>query len=80
MPPAASSRALPKRTDSLQAIKNPQLFIAIEDEVRDCKRVQTHGQEEDLKEALSRMMSRVEELVRIPIPRSWSDRSSSRVQ
>ncbi|THH12690.1 hypothetical protein EW146_g7459 [Bondarzewia mesenterica] len=63
MPPPTSSRALPKRSDSLHApIKNSQLFATIDDEMRDCKRVETHGQEEDLREALTRMMLRVEEL------------------
>lgn len=61
---SSSSRALPKRTDSL--LSNPnysQLFSTIEDEVRDCRRVGTHGQEEDLRQALDRMIGRVEELV-----------------
>lgn len=63
-PPSSSSRVLPKRTDSLLVNqKNAQLFSTIEDEVRDCRRVGTHGQEEDLRQALDRMIGRVEELV-----------------
>lgn len=61
---SSSSRILPKRTDSLLVNqKNAQLFSTIEDEVRDCRRVGTHGQEEDLRQALDRMIGRVEELV-----------------
>lgn len=61
---SSSSRILPKRTDSLLVNqKNAQLFGTIEDEVRDCRRVGTHGQEEDLRQALDRMIGRVEELV-----------------
>ncbi|EIM81016.1 uncharacterized protein STEHIDRAFT_125313 [Stereum hirsutum FP-91666 SS1] len=60
---SSSSRILPKRTDSLLVNqKNAQLFGTIEDEVRDCRRVGTHGQEEDLRQALDRMIGRVEEL------------------
>lgn len=35
----------------------------IDEELHDIRRVQNHGQEEDLKMALSKMISRVEELV-----------------
>ena len=41
------------------------LLATITDEVRDIGRVQRQGQEEDLRDALGRMMLRVEELVRI---------------
>jgi hypothetical protein len=36
---------------------------SLDEELRDCKRVQRQGQEEDLREALNRMMARVEEMV-----------------
>lgn len=54
------SGSLPRRIDSLKA----PVFAEIEDELRDIKRVHSQGQEEDLRLALSRMISRVEELVR----------------
>ena len=56
------SGSLPRRIDSLIAHKAP-VFTEIEDELRDVKRVHSQGQEEDLRMALSRMISRVEELV-----------------
>ncbi|KAH9839074.1 uncharacterized protein C8Q71DRAFT_894053 [Rhodofomes roseus] len=55
------SGSLPRRIDSLIANKAP-IFTDIEDELRDIKRVHSQGQEEDLKMALSRMISRVEDL------------------
>ncbi|EPQ56862.1 hypothetical protein GLOTRDRAFT_137360, partial [Gloeophyllum trabeum ATCC 11539] len=55
------ARALPKRTDSLLASKS-SLFNAIDDDLRDARRVHSHGQEEDLKYALQKTMSRIEEL------------------
>jgi hypothetical protein len=39
------------------------IFTAINDDLRDVRRVATHGQEEDLRTALERIISRVEELV-----------------
>ncbi|TDL24292.1 hypothetical protein BD410DRAFT_786401 [Rickenella mellea] len=51
------SRLPPPRSDSLKS-KTPVLV----DELRDVKRVQTHGQEEDLRDALGHMIARVEEL------------------
>ena len=45
-------------------IVNAGFFAAIDDELRDSSRVHKHGQEEDLREALSRVMTRVQELVR----------------
>ncbi|KAI0058710.1 hypothetical protein BV25DRAFT_1919030 [Artomyces pyxidatus] len=55
-------RTIPKRSDSINAVKNAQFFTSIDEELRDSKRVQRQGQEEDLREALSRIMLRVEEL------------------
>jgi hypothetical protein len=57
---------LPERTHSINALKNGNYFGPIDEELRDCKRVQRQGQEEDLREALNRMMVRVEEMVRYP--------------
>jgi hypothetical protein len=67
-------RSLPRRTDSLNAIPPPiapkpdstpqhPIFAAIDDDLRDARRVATHGQEEDLRTALGRVIVRVEELV-----------------
>ncbi|KZT22182.1 hypothetical protein NEOLEDRAFT_1138305 [Neolentinus lepideus HHB14362 ss-1] len=60
-PPASSVRPLPKRIDSLPSSKN-MLFTVIEDDLRDARRVCSHGQEEDLKYALQKTMGRIEEL------------------
>ncbi|KAF9814061.1 hypothetical protein IEO21_05301 [Rhodonia placenta] len=54
-------QSLPRRVDSLVASKGPY-FAEVEDELRDIKRVNAQGQEEDLRLALSRMITRVEEL------------------
>jgi len=43
-----------------------QLFLATEEELRDVKRVHSHGQEEDLRLALQVVINRVEELVSSP--------------
>jgi hypothetical protein len=48
----------------MNAVKHASYFSSVDEEMRDCKRVQRQGQEEDLREALSRMMTRVEEMVR----------------
>lgn len=60
----SNSRPLPQRTHSVNAAKHANYFSSIDEELRDCKRVQRQGQEEDLREALTRMMARVEEMVR----------------
>ena len=61
---SSNSRSLPPRTHSINAVKHANYFGSIDEELRDCKRVQRQGQEEDLREALNRMMARVEEMVR----------------
>ena len=61
---SSNSGPLPPRTHSINAVKHANYFGSIDEELRDCKRVQRQGQEEDLREALSRMMARVEEMVR----------------
>ncbi|GBE80291.1 hypothetical protein BKA93DRAFT_572604 [Sparassis latifolia] len=57
-----ANRTLPRRVDSLVASKGPY-FVEVEEELRDIKRVNSQGQEEDLKLALSRTICRVEELM-----------------
>ncbi|OCH89064.1 hypothetical protein OBBRIDRAFT_813328 [Obba rivulosa] len=57
----AGTRIPPRRVDSYVASKGA-FFVQLHDELHDVKRVHAHGQEEDLRLALSRMMSRVEEL------------------
>lgn len=61
---SSNSRPLPQRTHSVNAAKHANYFSSIDEELRDCRRVQRQGQEEDLREALSRMMAKVEEMVR----------------
>lgn len=65
---SSNPKPLPQRTHSVNAVKHANYFGTIDEEVRDCKRVQRQGQEEDLRLALGRMMARVEEMVR-----SYSD-------
>jgi len=60
---SSDSRPPPQRTDSINTV-HASYFSSVDEEMRDCKRVQRQGQEEDLREALSRMMTRVEEMVR----------------
>jgi len=60
----SNPRPLPQRTHSVNAVKHANYFGSIDEELRDCKRVQRQGQEEDLREALTRVMARVEEMVR----------------
>ena len=63
-PPQPNHRSsLPQRTVS-RAAANAATFSQIEEELRDVKRVQSQGQEEDLRMALSQTIGRVEELVR----------------
>ncbi|KAL7281371.1 hypothetical protein ACG7TL_004681 [Trametes sanguinea] len=57
----SSNRSLPRRVDSLKAAKGPY-FSEVEDELRDVKRVHAQGQEEDLRYALNRTITRIEEL------------------
>ncbi|KIP09464.1 hypothetical protein PHLGIDRAFT_34470 [Phlebiopsis gigantea 11061_1 CR5-6] len=62
MPPQPNHRSsLPQRTVS-RAAANAATFSQIEEELRDVKRVQSQGQEEDLRMALSQTIGRVEEL------------------
>ncbi|EKM75296.1 hypothetical protein AGABI1DRAFT_116490 [Agaricus bisporus var. burnettii JB137-S8] len=62
----SSINVAPKRTDSLNATQrkmgsNP-ILMKIEEELHDVRRVQTHGQEEDLRLALDMLIHRVTEL------------------
>ncbi|KAF7790077.1 hypothetical protein EIP86_001027 [Pleurotus ostreatoroseus] len=61
IPATSSQRTLPTRVDSLNSSKHAT-FNQIEEELRDVRRVHSQGQEEDLRMALSRTISRVEEL------------------
>ncbi|THH03120.1 hypothetical protein EW145_g6511 [Phellinidium pouzarii] len=54
---------VPPRTDSLRGAPEDTFFSMLHDELRDMRRVQAYGQEEDLKEALGKTIARVEELV-----------------
>ncbi|KAJ7137275.1 hypothetical protein C8R46DRAFT_613381 [Mycena filopes] len=59
---------VPRRTDSLNATQQKapppshQIFLTIEQELHDARRVGSHGQEEDLRSALNMVISRVTEL------------------
>ncbi|KAI0644710.1 hypothetical protein C8Q79DRAFT_791555 [Trametes meyenii] len=56
-----ANRSLPRRVDSLKTNKGPN-FSELEDELRDVRRVHAQGQEEDLRYALMKTITRVEEL------------------
>ncbi|KAJ7731333.1 hypothetical protein DFH07DRAFT_755699, partial [Mycena maculata] len=60
------SSGVPRRIDSLNATqqKTPshQIFLTIEQELHDARRVSSHGQEEDLRSALNMVINRVTEL------------------
>jgi hypothetical protein len=63
----STANGYPKRSDSLNATQskshsNP-LLLKIEEEVHDARRVQSHGQEEDLRAALNMVINHVAELV-----------------
>ena len=70
---SSTPRVLPRRTDSFNVAPPPvtpksdspqhPIFAGIDDDLRDARRVATHGQEEDLRTALGRIIGRVEELV-----------------
>jgi hypothetical protein len=44
------------------------MFLAIEEQLHDARRVQAHGQEDDLRAALGMVIERVVELVRDHAP------------
>ncbi|KAJ6468070.1 hypothetical protein C8R47DRAFT_806911 [Mycena vitilis] len=60
------SSGVPRRTDSLNATQQKapshQIFLTIEQELHDARRVGSHGQEEDLRSALNMVITRVTEL------------------
>ncbi|KAJ7239190.1 hypothetical protein B0H12DRAFT_1237636 [Mycena haematopus] len=57
---------VPRRTDSLNATQQKasshQIFLTIEQELHDARRVGSHGQEDDLRAALNMVINRVTEL------------------
>ncbi|KAL4260991.1 GDP/GTP exchange factor Sec2 N-terminal domain-containing protein [Pleurotus pulmonarius] len=65
-PSSLKSPSLPRRSDSLNATQQKSsiqpIFLAIEQELHDARRVQTHGQEDDLRGALGMVINRVGEL------------------
>ena len=69
-PPPSRLLMKPRRSDSLRASgsgndKGQDLLASLAEELHDIKRVRDYGQEEDLKEALGKMIGRVEEIVRL---------------
>lgn len=63
----ASRDGLPRRSDSLNATQQKShahpIFLTIEEELHDARRVHSHGQEEDLRLALNMVINRVGEMV-----------------
>ncbi|KAJ7457843.1 hypothetical protein FB451DRAFT_1509183 [Mycena latifolia] len=62
-----SGGGLPRRSDSLNATQQKphgshQIFLTVEQELHDARRVSSHGQEEDLRSALNMVINRVTEL------------------
>jgi hypothetical protein len=49
----------------MQPTPDMSILSTVQDELRDMRRVQQYGQEEDLKDALGRMIQRVEEFVSV---------------
>ncbi|KAJ8078309.1 hypothetical protein PM082_000516 [Marasmius tenuissimus] len=68
----SSSTSLPRRSDSLNATqtrsssgstsKNDALLLKVHEELHDIRRVESHGQEDDLRMALGVVIKRVEDL------------------
>ena len=65
----------PKRSDSLRGYRSASgsgsgsaeestLLASLAEELHDIKRVKDYGQEDDLRQALGKMIARVEEMVR----------------
>jgi hypothetical protein len=65
----STSKSAAKHDDNSSQItsdrSSSQIFAAIDDDLRDAMRVHSHGQEEDLRLALSRVIDRVSELVSV---------------
>jgi hypothetical protein len=61
----ASALAVPRRNESLAGgAAKPGIFAQAADDLADARRVLAHGQEDDLRTALTRVIGRVEEMVR----------------
>ncbi|TFK65240.1 hypothetical protein BDN72DRAFT_900852 [Pluteus cervinus] len=63
---AVGSNGLPRRSDSLNATQQTApshpIFLKVEEELHDARRVHSHGQEEDLRAALNMVINRVSHL------------------
>ena len=69
--PSSNTNGIPRRFDSLNATQQKStashpIFLKIEEELHDARRVHADGQEDDLRSALSMVINRVTELVRSP--------------
>lgn len=62
--PTLQSRISSVRSSVQDLSPTSAVFASIDDELHDARRVHSHGQEEDLRYALDRVIKRVEELVR----------------
>ena len=61
----ANSQARPQSLNATQQKSSSDpLFLKIEEELHDARRVRTHGQEDDLNLALDMVINRVAEMVR----------------
>ena len=61
-PLSLNAAAPPIAPKSGSAPEHP-IFAAIDDDLKDARRVGTHGEEEDLRSALEKVIGRIEELV-----------------
>jgi hypothetical protein len=65
-----NANGIPRRSDSLNLNATQQrsashpIFLKVEEELHDARRVHADGQEDDLRYALSMVITRVSELVR----------------
>lgn len=70
--PTSNVNGVPRRSDSLplnatqQRSSSHPIFLKVEEELHDARRVHSDGQEDDLRSALSMVINRVSELVRKP--------------
>ncbi|RDB16281.1 hypothetical protein Hypma_003048 [Hypsizygus marmoreus] len=64
--PSTTHGSLPRRSDSLNATQQKpashKIFLTIEEELHDARRVHSHGQEEDLRLALNMLIDRLSQL------------------
>jgi len=83
--PKHVANGIPRRSDSLNLNATQQrsashpIFLQVEEELHDARRVQADGQEDDLRSALSMVINRVSELVRAETPSTFIGRGAHRL-